>query len=280
MPAHAAVLIVLLAQAPSPWSVSVSTEARVESLKYHFDNPSSFDTSELVPHFFEQTYDTDHVWMIARIDHPLGRFRGSLDGGVTPAATRRADDFDTFFQPDGNVIVYGTTGNASSQSWRLSERIEMGRGRFLRYGLAYSYRRDRARFHDGDGITTTTIPPSTTHRLVTTRETTVSQLHVISWFGEMVRQVGAHDSIEAVVDAAPAALGRLTVDLPDKYPGQLLAFHARVAIVSGRATYRHAWDRWSLTAGAGATSTFSWSRDARLDARALFATVGVTRRIP
>jgi hypothetical protein len=280
MPAPAAVLLVLLAQGPSPWAVSLDTEARVESLKFHFDNPSSFDTAELVPHFFEQTYDTDHVWTVVRVDHPLGRLRASFEGGVTPAATRGADDFDTFFQPDGNVIVSGTTGDASTQSWRLSERIEIRRGRLLRVGLAYSYRRDRARFHDGDGITTTTLPPSIAHRLVTTRETTVSQLHAITWFGEMVRQLGPRDSIETVVDASPAALARLTVDLPDKYPGQLLAFDARVAMISGRATYRHAWTHWSLSAGAGAGRTFSWRRDSRLDLRTLVATVGVTRRIP
>jgi hypothetical protein len=280
MPLPATALIVLLAQAPGPWSISIGVEPRVESLKYHFDNPSSFDTSELVPHFFEQTYDTDHAWMSARIDHPLGRIRASLEGGITAAATRRADDFDTFFQPDGNIVVQGTTGNASSRSWRVSERIEMGRRRSLRAGVGYTYRRDRARFHDGDGITTTTIPPSIVHRQVTTRETTVSQLHAISWYGEMARRLGTRDSIEAVVDAAPAALARLTVDLPDKYPGQLLKFSARIAMVNGRATYRHEWNRWSLTAGAGAGRTVSWRRNARLDTRALFATVGITRRIP
>lgn len=280
MPASAVLLIALLAQAPSPWSVSLNTETRVESVTYHFDNPSSFDTAELVPHFFEQTYDTDHLWAVARVEHPLGRLRASLEAGATGDDTRRADDFDTFFQPDGNVIVTGTTGNASIQSWRVSERIETRRRGSLRFGLEYTYRRDRARFHDGDGITTTTVPPSVTHRLVTTRETTVSHLHALSWFGEMVRRMGPRDSIEAGVDVAPVGLAILTVDLPDKYPGRLLRFKASVAVVNIRATYRHAWSRWSLTAGAGAVRTFNWRRSSQLDARALFAAAGVTRRIP
>jgi hypothetical protein len=278
--APAALLLVLLAQAPSPWAISAIVEPRRESLKYHFDNPSAFDTAELVPHFFEQTYDTDNIRVGARIDHPVFGARGVFAADVTPAVTRRADDFDTFFQPDGNVIVSGTTGNASLQSWRIAERIEMGRVRAARFGLGYTYRRDRARFGVGDAVTTTTIPPSTTHRIVTTRETTVSRLHAVPFFLDVSRGAGRRGELEAVVDAAPVALARLTVDLPDKYPGRVLAFNAKVATLDARATYRYLLDRWSMHVGVGAGRTFTWRASARLDRRAAFVLVGFTRRLP
>ena len=55
----ALVAAIVIAQAQPAWTISVSIEPARESLRYRFDNPSSFNTVELVPHFFEQTYDTE-----------------------------------------------------------------------------------------------------------------------------------------------------------------------------------------------------------------------------
>jgi hypothetical protein len=42
-----------------------SVEARRDRFPYHFDNPSSAGTPFFVPHFFEQQYVADHVWLVA-----------------------------------------------------------------------------------------------------------------------------------------------------------------------------------------------------------------------
>jgi hypothetical protein len=159
-----AALAVLIAQAapvqaqPKPWNVALISELSRESWKFHFDNDSSYDTAELVPHFFEQTYDTANVWLGVRLTHPAWENRGELALALTPQRTRRADDFDTFFQPGGNIVVTGTTGEASVRSWRISERVPIGRWHGAAIAFEYAYRRHRARYHEGDGITTTTEP--------------------------------------------------------------------------------------------------------------------------
>lgn len=272
-------LVSLLAQMAPP-SFSAGVEASRESLRYRFDNPSRFDTPENVPHFFEQTYDTDAPWIAARVTARFFSMRARSEAAFTPSRTSRADDFDTFFQPDGNVIVTGTTGHASLVSWCVSEQLEAGRWRRARFGIGYAYRRDRARFHDGEGITTTSRPATVTRRLVTTRETTVSNLHAISWFGETSTRLGIHATLESSVQVSPVSLARLTVDLPDKYPGRTLAFDAKVAVVQAQTIYWYARAGWALGIGGGMRRSFSWQRGSRLDLRGAFADVELRRRIP
>ena len=276
MPA-AMLLAAVLCQAPAV-SVTVSVEPRTESIRYRFDNPSNFNTIELVPHSFEQTYDTDHVWLRAAVRYPLFRTTVRVDAGATPAATRRADDFDTFHQPDGNVITSGTTGNATLRAWNVAGRVTMGRVKRVEIGLAYEYRRDRWRFHDGDGVVTTTMPATVTHRVVTTRETTVSQIHAVNWVAEGEKKAGPRGTVAVTLTAAPVALARLTVELPDKYPGQLLAYHAKVAAVDVAAWYRRAFGGWVLAAGARAGRSFSWSRSAQMHLAGASLLVEIGRR--
>jgi hypothetical protein len=272
----ASLLAALLCQAPDT-SVTIAVEPRVESLRYRFENPSRFDTVELVPHFFEQTYDTDHLWVRATVQFKLSGVGWRIEGGATPAATRRADDFDTFYQPDGNVVTTGTTGNATAQAWALSGRAMMAQWRGVSIGLEYEYRRDRALFHDGDGITTMSRPPTETHRLVTTRETTVSQVHSIGWIGEARRRRG-RNVLTLTASATPVALARLTVDLPDKYPGQVLAYHAKVARLEVRARYEWTAGRWGVGGSVRAGRSFNWSKGGQMALRSASVTLDVTRR--
>jgi hypothetical protein len=277
------VLVLLIAQAtpvppaPGPWSVAVLSELSRESWKFHFVNPSNYDTVELVPHFFEQTYDTANVWLGAQLTHPVGDDRGQLAFALTPQRTRRADDFDTFFQPDGNIVVTGTTGGASLRSWRISERLPLGRWRGAAVAFEYSYRRHRARYHDGDGITTTTQPPSVTHRLVTTRETTIFELHELKWSFAWTRPM-RRGQFDAAIDVTPVGLGRLTVDLPDKYPGRLLRFRARLSGVDGRVSYMLSQPRVAWRFGIRAGKTFSWTSEEQLDARGVSVTLDIIPR--
>src|SRR5688572_21994868 len=64
--------------------LSLGYEARHDRYRYEFHNPSRFNTVELVPHSFVQTYTADNQWATLR-----GRYRalGQLwqtGFGVTP----------------------------------------------------------------------------------------------------------------------------------------------------------------------------------------------------
>lgn len=278
----ATAFLCLLAQAdavppPPRWNVAVASALTRESWQFHFENPSSYDTVELVPHFFEQTYDLANVWLGAKITHPSWGSSGELTLAMTPQRTRRADDFDTFFQLDGNIVVTGTTGGASVRSWLIADRFSFARWGKVTIAFEYAYRRHRARYHDGDGVTTTTRPPSVVHRLVTTRETTVSEVHELTWaFQGGGRALGGR--LDGGLEVTPVGVARLTVDLPDKYPGRLLKFQARVSILGGRVAYSWRYRGWGWRAGVRAASSASWRRAQALDARTLALEVDVIPR--
>lgn len=278
---HGTAFLLLLAQAAAPataaWSLGVFSEASRESLVFRIENPSRFDTAALVPHFFEQTYDPGNVRLGVALGHPVAGHRGELRFSLTPQRTRRADDFDTFFQPDGNVVVTGTTGNASMKSWRVSERIGLGGWHPVAVSMEYSYARHRARFHDGEGITTTTMPPSIARRIVTTRETTVSELHELKWVAGVRRRAGG-GSIEIEGAASPVSVGRLRVDLPDKYPGRTLVYYAKATTVEGGAAYELERSRWIARVALRAGRSFSWRSAERLEAAVLSLGVELRRR--
>jgi len=61
-----------------------------------------------VPHFFEQRYVADNVWAFATARY-RARVRWETSFGLTRRARATADDYDTFFDPDGTVWVSGTT---------------------------------------------------------------------------------------------------------------------------------------------------------------------------
>lgn len=230
----AAVLAALLAQEPSG-AVALMIEPRRETLQYWFENPSSFNTPEPVPHHFEQTYATSNWWMGLRATYLLCGRPASTTVAVTPQVTAQADDFDTFFQPDGNIVVSGTTGNASLRAWQVSQRRMLGGGDVFAYGIQYSYRRDSARYHDGIRITTMTAPLSEVREVVTTREFVTSHVHDLGWFARWRPRLSRGLSVSASL--SPAVLGRLAVELPDKYPGRRLRFNASAAAVSGDLAY-------------------------------------------
>lgn len=273
-------LLLMLAQTQPPppsqprWSVAPSASLSRERFTFHIENPSRFDTPDNVPHFFEQTYDADNVWIGARMIHPLGRARGALEIALTPQRTRRADDFDTFFQPDGNIVVTGTTGGASVRSWRLSERLPVARRKTMTVDVEYAYRRHRARFHDGDGITTTTSPPSTSHRLVTTRETVVSELHEMNVLAEASGSRRRH-RWDVMFGGAPVGLARLAVDLPDKYPGRTLVYYVNLSSLQAGIGYTRRFPAIDARVGFDAARTFSWRHSSSLTSRTLMLSLDI-----
>jgi hypothetical protein len=254
---HAAAWVAAAVLAQTPWSVGATVEPARESLRYRFENPSSFDTAELVPHFFIQTYDTDHTWATLHVTHPLFGRRAETRLSLTPSATRRADDFDTFLQPDGNVIVSGTTGNASLRGWKIEERITTGRYRTLDVGLLFAYRRDTARYHEGTGIVTTTQPPTRSETIVTTREFVSSQL-----FDVGVSAAARGRVFTVGVDIVPAGVARLGVELPDKYPGRTIVGVARYSLLSGEISAGRTVGPVRARAGARVGRVFGWRNSA------------------
>jgi hypothetical protein len=260
----AVMLAGLLAQAQMPGpAISATVEPRIETLRYRFENPSSFDTAELVPHYFEQTYDTDNLWLGLRARYRLRNLSAETNVAFTPQVTGQADDLDTFFQPDGDVVVSGTLGSASLRAWEAGQRLVVGESGGLAYGLGYSYRRDSARYHEGTKITRRSLPPSEIREVVTTREFVTSQIHQAQWFVRWVPD-GGQRRFAIVLEAAPFTLGRLAVDLPDKYPGRTLVFRSRAAVLGGEASFRWPVASMNVEMAARASRSFSYSGGAAM----------------
>jgi hypothetical protein len=271
MPLTAWLAAVVIAQSPPAWTASISLEPARESLRYRFDNPSSFDTEQLVPHFFEQTYDTRNLWISGRITYPLFGRVSETRVSVTPQATRRADDFDTFFQPDGNVVRSGTTGNASIRSLQILQRVTADHMHGLDVGISLGYRRDTARYHEGLGILTTTRPPTEVRRLVTTREFVTSQLFEAGAFG--ARSWG---SFSGSIDLIAVGVGRLAIELPDKYPGRTIVAAGRYSSAMAEGAYTRRAGPTVARIGVRAGASLPWRRSSAVHLRRLsfFLTLG------
>jgi hypothetical protein len=62
-----AVWLAAIAAPAAAQTVQVRYEHEFGAYRYRFENPSSFDTPQLVPHFFEQKYDTNKDWLVGRV---------------------------------------------------------------------------------------------------------------------------------------------------------------------------------------------------------------------
>lgn len=224
--------------AVDPPRVEVGVDVERLRVLYHFTNPSSFDTAALVPHFFEQRYEIENAWAAAGACY-TAVIPWQTSGGVTVPHDGRADDFDTFFNPGGSIVVSGTTGDARIQSIRLAQLGQIARAGGARISAGYRVRIDRAEFGIGhktvarDGALVSAAD-------VDTRERTTAQLH--EFVAAVAIASGASHRWRLAIDgdASPIAVARLNVELPDKYPGQGLAFvargfaaHARLRVIRG-----------------------------------------------
>jgi hypothetical protein len=261
-------------QAQSLPEVLFGVEARRDRFQYHFDNPSSFDTPAPVPHFFEQRYIADNVWAVFTLRYTAGvRWETSI--GATPRRTTTADDYDTFFNPDGTVWVSGTTGGAGMQSFRISQKANVGRIGAVAFVAGYRLRMDLADFQLGhktvrrNGAVVlaadVTSPETTRSRLTEPLlgATASFNLYPAWWL-----------SIDA--ESAPLAMGRLLVRLPEKYPGQDIVSAARVMTGSARVMLARR-GRWPIEAVVDAGRVWSYSSMNRLVYQQLGARVAVGR---
>jgi hypothetical protein len=213
------------AQQHAPGGVSVAIETTRDRWHYRFENPSSFGTAELVPHEFTQTYWGDNRWAVFRGHFRAGTHLFETEIAATAPKTTRGDDYDTFFQPSGDVVVAGTTGNVSMRSWRASQLIGVAHGAGLDWSVGYEYRRDRSIFGPGNKTVTHTQPASVESSIISTRETTVSQVYGVA-IRASKRWAGNAWSVVLGIDASPASRARLLTQLPDKYPGVDIVFAA------------------------------------------------------
>jgi hypothetical protein len=236
---------------------SVSVERRVEQVRYHFTDASSFDTTTLVPHFFEQRYDASNTWLSVAADYQLARAAARTEVAFAPRVTTPGSDLDTFFDPSGDVIVSGTNGLVSLGSVALSERLGITTWRGWTLGVTVGYRRSRADFPPDVVIVTHTIPASTTRTLTSDPETTTSQVVESGFIGDARWRLGGAWQLRASVDALPITRGELTVSLPDKYPGEDTTAAAYAFGARGRLAIERAFRR--VTAGVGATFGGAWS---------------------
>lgn len=218
-------------------SVSVGVEAARDRFAYRFDNPSSFDTPQLVPHFFEQTYVADNVWLVAAVRYTAG-LPWETSGGATLTRTLPATDFDTFVDPDA-IIVAGTSGDAQIHSMRVAQRVELGRSGPVAFVAGYSVRYDRANFLVGHKSVSRNGGVVEAFD-VTTREMTSSLTQEFFVGARLEHDVGASASGWRVAvggDASPLVTARLIVELPDKYPGESFVFVANSFSGAARLTF-------------------------------------------
>lgn len=274
--ASLALLLIACFTSTASAQVSVGTEVTRERTTYHFDAPSSYDTSELVPHFFEQHYVLDNIWLNVSASYRAGAdWRTSV--GVTPVRQALATDFDTFFNPGSVVWVAGTTGDARVHSIRIEQEADLGRARGFLLSGGYRLQVDFADFLEGDG-TDTRNGVLISRRLVTTREYTNAQSHQIFLRASHSASLSPRWQVRLSGDVSPAAVARLAVQLPDKYPGQTLVYSTSSLLTIGMVDVARTRSNWPIAvhARAGHAWRYSSTRRASRDLLSLGVSVGRT----
>ena len=255
--------------------VRVGVEQTYDRSRWHFDSPSSYDTTVLVPHFFEQNYTLDNLWLTAEASYRAGvDWHTSI--GATPVRRATATDYDTFFNPDDVVWVSGTTGQAKVHSVRLSQAVDLGRIGGIRLTGGYRLRVDLADFLDGDR-TDARNGVVVARSVVTTREYTSGQTHEVFIEGMHTSDVSSNWQLRLSGQASPAAVHRLAIQLPDKYPGRTLVYRTTNLAASGRVELVHGHGRWPLTLSLGAIRTVNYSRVQTANRSGLSVGAGIGR---
>ncbi len=226
-------------------TTEMAYEFHVDRLRYTFENPSNFNTKFLVPHSFTQSYDASGSWVTARISYPIRGDRFITEFSLAPTRQASGSDFDTFHNPDGDVIVYGTDGDVKRHAFRLghwSETQLFG----LPWRVGYRYRRDESDFLPTDRIITHTLPVSEARSPTFGRETTISELHEIPIEVSRESAVAPAWMLRISGTVAPLVWGRLTTILPDKYPDRDIVFDGRAVGYGGGIELRRRGERTAV----------------------------------
>jgi hypothetical protein len=257
--------------------VEVGAEVARDRSNWHFDNPSTYDTAALVPHYFEQRYTFDNLWLTGSAGYRAGvDWRTTV--GVTPVRTALATDYDTFFDPDGTVWTSGTTGDATMHAFRVSQELDLGRAGPLHLSGGYRWRMELADFLAGDKSDTRN-GVVVSRSIVTTREYTRGQTHALFIAATADRTLSPGWRLEGRGEVAPAAVNRLAIELPDKYPGQTILFQTTNLSMEGRAALVHTGATWHLTLALHAASTFNYYATQTLDRHSVAVGVSLARTL-
>jgi len=263
------------AQSDAP-TVSAGYEIAYDRFNYFFENPSTFDSPDLIPHNFKQTYWGDNQWAFVSARYRVAGEMMETTFAATPSRDTRGDDVDTFFLRSGDVATSGTSGRVDMRSMRIHQDVTLGAHRGLTWHGGYQYRRDRQEFHARQIKTVThTRPASSESFPIDGAERTLSETHEVfvgisrSWQGSGWR-------MRARVNLSPIMQARLTTILPFKYPGREIVFAAPVFAINPLVSAERG-DQWRLSIVIAATRTFSYSDARRFNRRAVSASVGVSR---
>lgn len=242
---------------------------------YYFENPSMFDSPELIPHNFAQAYWGDNQWLFVSARYGAGRDVMETTFAMTPSRETRADDIDTFFLRSGDIATSGTSGRVDMRSMRIRHDMAIGTPRFT-WHAGYQYRRDRQEFHARQIKTVTHTQPASAESFpIDGAERTLSETHEV-FVGISHGWAPRRWRVRARVNASPIMQARLTTILPIKYPGREIVFAAPVFAINPVVVAERG-DRWRVSIAVAATQTLSYSDARRFNRRAITASVGVSR---
>ena len=206
-------------------SVDVGYELMHDRIDYHFDNQSTWDTQFLVPHFFEQRYSADTRLVIIRAGTP----NWIVEAGVSGVRRGDGSDYDTFFQPGGDVVVHGHATAVDTRSWRLAATARVNQW----WNVRASYWRDQFRHPPSFSTTTHTMPPSSATSFSDSRESAASDVVELAAGVSRSAQIARRLRLRASIDFAPLTVARLTTYLPDQHPGEAIRFAALAYSLTG-----------------------------------------------
>ncbi len=254
-------------------SVSLAAAPRVEQFHYRFDNPSTFDTATLVPHFFEQRYDVVPLWFSAEARYRLGEIEATTTAGMSLRRERHGSDIDTFNQPTGDVVTSGTDGRVLLRSWDIRQRLAVPVSGQWSVGMNVGLRHDAAEFLPDDRIVTHSLPASTTRTFITDREFTTSNVFSFGIDAERVHAIDAHWRVRYGADVQPIMRAELLVQLPDKYPGVDLTFVALSAGARAHLALEHERARWRIGVAVRGAGAWAYRPSAAYTKRSVSITV-------
>jgi hypothetical protein len=263
------------AQSDAP-TVSAGYEIAFDRFYYFFENPSTFDSPDLIPHNFKQTYwgDSQRAFVSARY-----RVAGEVmetTFAITPTRETRGDDLDTFFLRSGDVATSGTSGRVDMRSMGLRQDVTLGTHRGLTWHAGYQYRRDRQEFQARQIKTVTHTQPASAESFpIDGAERTLSETHEV-FVGISRTWQASGWRMRARVNASPIVQARLTTILPFKYPGREIVFAAPAFAVNPLVTIERG-ERWPVSLVVAAARTFSYADARRFHRHAVTASVSIGR---
>ena len=163
---------------PDGVQVRAGYEVHRDHFRYTFENPSNIDTDFPVPHSFTQRYVADNQWIFGSARYSVRDDVMQTEFAITPERQTPGSDLDTFYDPNHDVVVSGTSGDVMLRSLRFAQWSE-GRLFGLPWRVGYVYRRDRSQFLPTDRIVTHSNPQSEARSPTFGHETTISHVHEI-----------------------------------------------------------------------------------------------------